>query len=60
MKRLLIVLALLAPRLAAAADAPSVLVRTEPLRQHAIKETLVGYGTLAPEEIGRASWRERV
>jgi membrane fusion protein (multidrug efflux system) len=51
-KRLLIVLALLAPPLAAAGDAPSVLVRTEPLRQHTIKETLVGYGTLAPEVSG--------
>jgi len=49
MKRLLIAIAALAPLLAAAADAPSVLVRTEPLRQHAIAETLVGYGTLAPE-----------
>ncbi len=49
MKRLLVVLALLAPGLAAAADAPSVLVRTEPLRRHAIAETLVGYGTLAPD-----------
>ncbi len=49
MKRFLIILALLAPGLASAADAPSVLVRTEPLRRHAIAETLVGYGTLAPE-----------
>ena len=49
MKRLLIVLALLAPRLAPAADAPSVLVRTEPLRRHTITETLLGYGTLAPD-----------
>jgi len=48
-KRLLIAIAALAPLLAAAADSPSVLVRTEPLRQHAIAETLVGYGTLAPE-----------
>ncbi len=49
MKRLLIALFAFSPLFAAAADAPSVLVRTEPLRRHAINETLVGYGTLAPE-----------
>ena len=49
MKRLLIALVAFAPLFAAAADSSSVLVRTEPLRRHAIKETLVGYGTLAPE-----------
>ncbi|MGH8737491.1 MAG: efflux RND transporter periplasmic adaptor subunit [Burkholderiales bacterium] len=49
MKRILIALAALVPLLAAAADAPSVLVRTQPLRQHTIAETLVGYGTLAPD-----------
>jgi len=48
-KRLLIVLAMLAPFPAAAGNAPSVLVRTAPLRQHAIAETLVGYGTLATD-----------
>jgi membrane fusion protein (multidrug efflux system) len=51
-KRLLVLLALLGPLQAGAADAPSVLVRTEPLRRHSIQETLVGYGTLAPETGG--------
>jgi membrane fusion protein, multidrug efflux system len=49
LKRLFVLLAALAPLLAAAADASSVLVRTEPLHKHAIRQTLVGYGTLAPE-----------
>ena len=49
MKRLLIAFVAFAPLFAAAADSPSVLVRSEPLRRHTIAETLVGYGTLAPE-----------
>lgn len=49
MKRLLIVLAMLAPLPAAAAGAPSVLVRTVALQKHRIAETLAGYGTLSPE-----------
>lgn len=52
MKRLLVILAAIAPLLAAAAGAPSVLVRTEPLRKHTITQTLVGYGTLAPDTSG--------
>ena len=49
MKRLLIALVGFSPLFAAAAATSSVLVRTEPLRRHAIAETLVGYGTLAPD-----------
>jgi membrane fusion protein, multidrug efflux system len=51
-KRLLVAIAALVPMLAAAADPPSVLVRTEALRQRTTAETLIGYGTLAPE-VGR-------